>query len=192
MAGSAVTIQRQIIGGGGGVIFPDCVVEEVGTDTLQITEHPVEGPITGVVNDHAFKKPREVNLRWSWSDSSNINHPAEQGIVIEIYNSLLSLQASLSPFIIYTGKSAYSNMLLQSLKQTTSKDSEFSLQINALCKEIIIVETSTTSAGVPSTASASNMSNPSATAPITQTGQATLKPTASDFGDPITSTTQFG
>jgi hypothetical protein len=173
MSGS-ISIQRQI-SGAGLATYPDCVVEEVGTDTLQITEHPVETGAT--ITDHAFKKPREVTLRWSWSDSSPFFHAAQQGIVLQIYNSLLTLQASLTPFTLYTGKSAYSSMLLESVKQTTTKDSEFSLQITAICKEIIIVYTTTTSVGGTSpTASASSMKNPSATAPTTQTGQSTRVP----------------
>ena len=51
-----------------GTIIPNVVVEEVHTDTLTITDHPVEqgAPIT----DHAFKNPAELSMRIGWSSSS--------------------------------------------------------------------------------------------------------------------------
>lgn len=176
--------------GAGLAAFPDCVVEEVGNDSLQITEHPVETGAT--ITDHAFKKPREVTLRWSWSDSSSTYHAPEQGIVLQIYNALLTLQASLAPFTLYTGKSGYSNMLLASVNQTTTKDSEFSLQVVAICKEIIIVSTSSVSiASASPPASAAHMTKPSSTAPVTNTGQATVRACSASTGPAITPTTQF-
>lgn len=41
-----------------GMIVPSVVVSEKHTDTLEITEHPVE--VGAAVADHAYKKPSEV------------------------------------------------------------------------------------------------------------------------------------
>lgn len=43
-----------------GLIVPSVVVSEKHSDTLEITEHPVE--IGAAVADHAYKRPSEVVL----------------------------------------------------------------------------------------------------------------------------------
>jgi hypothetical protein len=48
-------------------VVPQIVLEEVGHDELEITEHPVAQGAT--IADHAFKRPAEVIIRCAWSDS---------------------------------------------------------------------------------------------------------------------------
>lgn len=135
-----IQTQRAIVSSGStGTIIPDCAIEEVGRDDLQITEHPVEQGST--ISDHAFKKPREVTLRWSWSNSGHFS----ETFVKDVYAQLLDLQAQRNPFTIYTGKSAYANMLIASLSQTTNEGSEYTLNVVAVCREVIIVTTSVVS-----------------------------------------------
>jgi len=43
-------------------------IEEVHTDELEITDHPVESG--AAISDHAFKHPAEVTIRMGWSNSS--------------------------------------------------------------------------------------------------------------------------
>lgn len=162
-----------------GIIIPDCIVEEVGRDELEITEHPVEQGAS--ITDHAYKRPREVTLRWSWTNSGR-----SDTYVKEVYNSLLGLQASLAPFSISTGKSQYTNMLISSLSQTTNNAQENSLAIVALCTEIILVSTSTVT--VPPM---SAQANPQTTSPVIQTGAAQPVAQPAGFGGGISSTVDF-
>jgi len=158
--------QRAIVGSGSaGTIIPDCVVEEVGRDDLQITEHPVEHGAT--ISDHAFKKPREVTLRWSWSNSGHY-----ENFVQDAYAQLLTLQAQRDPFTIYTGKTAYANMLMASLGQTTNSGAEFTLNLVMVCREVIIV--STTAVG-PSSGDKASQASPQKTTKVQSKGTQQLK-----------------
>ena len=49
------------------LLTPQVVIEEEPTDTLTITEHPVE--FGSNISDHAFKRPAEVTLKYGWSNS---------------------------------------------------------------------------------------------------------------------------
>lgn len=143
-----------------GLIIPDLVIEEVSRDELDITEHPVENgaPIT----DHSYKRPMEVSIRAGWSNSGQY-----AGYVQDVYNALLGLQASRQPFNVFTGKRFYTNMLIASLIQTTNETSgDFSLMVQALLKEIIIVNTQATQTP------AASQSQPSSTLGLSANGQA--------------------
>ena len=113
-------------------IIPDCPVEEVHRDELQVTMHPVA---TGTpITDHSFLMPQMVELRWGWSNS---NAQAE-GYVQAVYQELLTLQQSRQPFDVSTGKRQYSNMLLRSLQIRTDETSEFTLMGLAICQQVIL------------------------------------------------------
>lgn len=49
-------------------IVAHVTLEEVGTDELQITDHPVEQGAE--ITDHAYKKNPEVVIRCGWSNAS--------------------------------------------------------------------------------------------------------------------------
>jgi hypothetical protein len=117
-----------------GSLVPNCAIEERHLDRLVITQHPVE--VGANISDHYFKMPTEVTLRWAWTDAGN-----GDGFVEEVYNYLLVLQTSGTPFTLYTGKQAYSSMMLTSLMVTTDKDTEKALMCQAVCQQIIIVST---------------------------------------------------
>jgi hypothetical protein len=55
--------------GSGTLIIPDATIEEVHTDDMEITDHPVEQGVA--VADHAFKRPAEVVITAGFSDSPN-------------------------------------------------------------------------------------------------------------------------
>jgi hypothetical protein len=63
-----------------------------------------------------------------------------------VYGVLLRWQASLAPFVLYTGKRVYNDMLIQSLTVTTDEKSEFSLMADITCRQIIRVRVSTAQA----------------------------------------------
>jgi hypothetical protein len=132
-------------------------LEEVSTDTLQVTEHPVEQGAN--INDHAFVQPSEVVIRCGWSNSSlsGLLSGIGQSVsalfggsafgsdyVSSVYNQLLALQQSRIPFDVSTGKRTYQNMLMRSLALTTDPTSENALMCTVVCRQVIIVQTQAT------------------------------------------------
>ena len=131
-------------------IYPDVTIEEVMTDELEISQHPIEQgtPIT----DNAFKKPQTLTIRAGWTDASNPANDPNNPIILSnggstpylkgIYQNLLTLQRSLQPFSITTGKRIYNNMLMNSLKVETDKTTENVLMISASFQEVLLATTS--------------------------------------------------
>lgn len=134
-------------------------------DELVITDHPVEQGAS--ISDHAYKKPAEVTLTLAWSNSSLSSITSFQfGSYNQfVYKNLLALQASRTPFALSTGKRRYQNMLIQSLDTTTDAKTENSLIVTLHCREVIIVQTTTTQLQP-----ADNMSSPQKTAALTNAG----------------------
>jgi hypothetical protein len=122
--------QRRSIGG----IHAQVTISEQEHDELQITRHPVEQGAP--ISDHAFKEPSEVRIRAGWSTAAAGDLSANGN---GMYGLLLSWQAALNPFDLYTGKRTYHNMLIQSLVVTTDNHSEFALLADITCREVIIV-----------------------------------------------------
>ncbi|MDT4802992.1 hypothetical protein FQZ97_357250 [compost metagenome] len=172
-----------------GPITAMVTLEEVGTDTLQITEHPVE--LGANINDHAFMQPSEVMIRCGWSNSSLSNLLSSIGQAVSaifggsafgsdyvsgIYNQLLALQQSRIPFDVSTGKRTYQNMLMRSLALTTDPTSENALMCTVVCRQVIIVQTQATT--LPPRDS---QANPQATGEVTNMG---TKQTATAYPAP--------
>jgi hypothetical protein len=161
---------RAIIGvgipGSSQMLIADAVVEESHSDTCTITRHPVEGGST--TSDNVVDEPFEVTLLYGWSAGSPQNNGtatigitdataddeavatpdaltrkigANPHFLQAVYQQFLSLKASKIPFDIFTGKRAYTNMLIQSLSVTTDKDTENCLLIRVVCVQIITVQT---------------------------------------------------
>lgn len=156
-----------------GTLMPHVTVREVGKDEMVITEHPVE---TGApISDHAFLRNAEVEMTVGWSDST----AAQSGYCREVYAELLELQRSRQPFDVFTGKRAYTSMLLSGITQETNPATENVLMVQARLREIKIVSTQTTSA--PASAQAS----PQKTNPTTDVGPKQLQPsTTTGFASP--------
>jgi hypothetical protein len=134
-------------------------------DEMVITDHPVEQGAS--ISDHAYKKPAEVTMTLAWSNSSLSSITSLQfGSYNQfVYKSLLTLQASRTPFDLSTGKRRYQNMLIQALDTTTDAKTENSLIVTLHCRELIIVQTTTTQLQP-----AANMSSPQKTAATTNAG----------------------
>jgi hypothetical protein len=162
------------ISGPFGFILPDCVVEETSRDDVQITDHPVE--IGTVISDHAYKKPREVTLRWSWSNSGYYETRVQ-----DVYQQLLAIQGPPPSLIsLTTGKSSYVNMIIVSLGITTNSTSEYALQAVMVCREVIIVSTEATQI-----TPASAQSSPETTAAVAQRGVVQPLQQAPTFGSSL-------
>jgi len=158
-----------------GSIEVQALIEEVNTDTVQVTEHPVEQG--AVITDHAFKKPMEIILKCGWSNSditssfSTISSAFSGGsmpsssFIGNIYSQLLALQEKRIPFKVVTGKRKYDNMLITGLQATTDNKTSGILMISVTCREIIIVQTSATT--LPP---AANQANPESTSETTDSG----------------------
>ena len=112
------------------------VVEEVATDKLEITQHPIQKG--AAISDHAYKKPAQVVIK-SVSSEADLGKPLD-----ELYNQLLELQALRMPFDVITGKRNYKNMLFETLSNTTDAKNEHVLTITATLQEVIIVSISST------------------------------------------------
>lgn len=132
-----------------GGIVAQVTIEEVQTDELTITDHPVE--LGAAISDHAYLRPAEVVLRVGWSNSGAgaiaaavqaISGAAEgDNYVRAIYEKLRALQGKREPFDLLTGKRKYSNMLIAALAVTTDARSENALICTVTCRQVIIAKT---------------------------------------------------
>lgn len=150
-------------------ILADVTEEEHQTDTLEITDHPVEYGASIV--DHAFKRPAELILRLGWSNSYSFNNPATDAHYSEkIYNQLLTLQTERAIFTVFTGNRVYDSMLCQSIMTQADYKTANSLQVTMMCKQVILVNTQTIQ--IPKTTT----TNPQAYASPMDAGQKTALP----------------
>lgn len=158
---------RRSIGG----IIAAVTIEEQHEDDIQITEHPVEQGAP--ISDHAFKRPAQVTIQAGWAaagfiDFFGVHHTVDLSAETGVYGLLLSWQSAFIPFDVFTGKRAYTNMLIERLSISTDKNSEFALIANITCKQVIIVSTQTALVSGMSD-SANDHASPETTAP-TQDG----------------------
>lgn len=171
----------------GGIAIP-ATLEEVSTDLVTVTDHPVESGAE--ISDHAYYRPAQLVMRCGWSNSSGFNlqssvsslfsgggqslfaglglssSPPSSGggmsvsdFVSDIYTQLLALQQSLVPFTVVTSIRQYTNMMLTSLAVTRDQKTSQALMVTAAMRQVIIVSTSSTSL-----ASAQNQATPANTA----------------------------
>jgi len=136
-------------------------LEEIASDDLEITQHPVQQGAT--ITDHAYLKPATVSIK--------IMFNAADAPLAETYAKLRQLQASREPFDVVTGKRAYKNMLLKSLGQTNDAQTENVLSISAELQEIFIVQVETTT--VPPR---KRQANPGKTGATENAGQKSAQP----------------
>lgn len=160
-----------------GVLVPSAVISEVHTDTLVITEQPVESG--GSLSDHAYMKPGEVVMEClfasggsllDFTDTSGYIPMAEMSPQ-ETYQQLLGLQKKRIPFDVITGKRTYSNMLIGSIVVTTDSKSEYALKCTLTLREVFFSDTTAKTQG-----SKAAMSSGANTSPVQDTGTKVLKP----------------
>ncbi|MDN7895883.1 hypothetical protein QZM82_06700 [Burkholderia cepacia] len=179
----------------GGVTI-SAIVEEVYSDNVVITEHPVEKGAP--INDHAYMRPREVIMKCGWSnadysallgatvvsfDPSGANAMATGTYVDAIYSKLLQLQANRERIDVVTTRRKYSNMLIQGLTVVTDQKSSSALMVTATLKQVIIVSTQATK--LPPR---DNQANPAATAETQSAGTKSAVPSTPAPGGSIAPT----
>jgi hypothetical protein len=148
-------------GNGGQPIFKGYVtVTENTIDAIEITQQPVQQGAN--IADHAFKKPTTLSIQIAFSSSLTQS-------LATIYKNLLVLQSSFQPFNVVTPKRTYYSMLFASLGQTTDKQKENILSINASFQQIITVPIGIT------TVSRSQLANPGANGATQNAGTKTLQ-----------------
>jgi hypothetical protein len=147
-SGTVLVAPARSIGG----IIANATLEEIHSDDLEITEHPIDQGAS--VTDHAYMRPREVMIRFGFSNSqgsggaySNAGLPtlpsvlsgsgAEQ--VDATYQKLLAMQATRQLINVFTARRKYSNMLIKSMKVTTNKETENALIVEAVFRQVILV-----------------------------------------------------
>ncbi|MBF0032742.1 hypothetical protein HAX39_09095 [Citrobacter freundii] len=165
-----------------GVLIPDVVISEKHSDTLEITEHPVEKPTsagTGSVSDHAFRRPSEVVMEVGFAGGGTLldfADTSELGLSIglspsETYEKILDIQRSRVPFSVVTGKRVYKNMLIRAIEVTTDKSSENVLMAVLTLREVIITQTQKIKV-----ADKTDMSQGVSTSAVVDRGQVTTVP----------------
>jgi hypothetical protein len=144
----------------------DVTEEEEHRDQLYVTEQPVE--IGAAINDHAYKRPAEVQMRIAWSNSSHF----DPFYVQSMYGKLLALQADRIPFNLYTGKRMYANMLFSMLVVRTDSTSEYALRVDATLSQVFLVQQSKSSS---ISNNPNNLADPSTQLPTQNNGNAVLQ-----------------
>lgn len=136
----------------------DCTVNENHTDTLTITEHPVE---TGAnVSDHAQKEPDSLTLQGIIS-----NQPILLNLVDDLqpsvpggtpgnraqdaYNEFLRLQQTASLLKVTTELRNYQNMMIQDINVRRDKTTRNILDIGLTLREFRRATVETTDAPEP-------------------------------------------
>ncbi|MDU5474025.1 MULTISPECIES: phage baseplate protein [unclassified Pantoea] len=165
-----------------GIIVPSVVVSEKHSDTLEITEHPVE---TGAaVADHAYKKPSELVMEVGFAGGGSLLDFASSLTatrVLELspqesYQNLLDLQLSRVPFDVVTGKRVYKNMLIRALEVTTDRTTENVLSAVLTLREVLISQTQQISV-----ADKANMTGGVSTSAVINTGTKSPRPPESSL-----------
>ncbi len=168
-------------------------LEEVATDELEVTEHPIEQGAS--ITDHAYQLPTELRMRISWSNSPN-NGGLLGGIrgllntgellvsnilgknvnqVKDIYQKLREAQAAREPMEVFTGKRMYRDMLIKSIVSSTDPKTQNVLDVTVIFKQIIRV---TTSVARIERVPAANQRDAQSTLSPSNAGSKALKPTA--------------
>lgn len=151
-----------------GGLSMDVAIEEVHSDELEITEHPVE--MGASITDHAYLKPAMVTIRAGVGDAGKSGSSGDRPSV-EAYQKLLELQKSREPFDLVTGKRTYKNMLIKALSVTTDEATENVLQFTAELRQVALVTVQ--SVAVPR----SRQKEGNRTGGVDQKGQKQLEPT---------------
>lgn len=105
---------------------------------------------------------------------------AASDYVAGIYSNLLQLQESRQALSVSSGLRAYDSMLIQSLRVRRDQRTQYTLNVQAVLRQIIVVSTQTTTL-----APQANQANPASTADTVNTGaqqlQSPLKQAVSPF-----------
>lgn len=173
-----------------GDVTIQATLEEIASDSLVLTEHPIE--YGAAITDHAYKRPAEVTLTCAWSNTaadifSVASVAALTGSNVlgsnyssAVYSQLLALQENRTPFSIVTTKRMYENMQIVDLQVTTDNRTSSILNIQVRCRQLLLVYTQATT--LPSRTS---QANPASTADTQSTGVKQLIPATPSPGGAV-------
>ena len=129
-------------------------------DELEITSHPVSTAAS--ISDHAYKMPANLTMQIGWSTSTSLSSAAPSILALgaqvvtpldvaglfsgggsdifirHLYTRFLTLQSRRTLLTIYTGKRIYTNMLLQSVTEKTTEQTEHALILTLNIREILM------------------------------------------------------
>ncbi|RKQ40606.1 phage baseplate protein [Enterobacter sp. R1(2018)] len=160
-----------------GLLIPDVVITESHKDELEIATHPVEAGAN--ISDHAWKKPSTVIIDCGFSGGGTLLDFAavsDYGLDVGLspkkaYEKILDLQKRCELLDVVTGKRTYSNMLIQQVDVTSSKENESVLIAKLTLTEVFLSRTESTTV-----AEKSAMAQGVSTSAMVNTGQKSLKP----------------
>jgi len=161
----------------------EVTVLEDSDDELEITKHPVEQG--AAISDHAYKQPAELHVQVGWSDAS------KGGDASQVYEQILYLQAERRPFIVYTGKRTYQNMLVASIRQHTDEKMEYGFLADVIFREILLVNTQTAGGG-GMIGTAGNLGDPASNTPTVTQGTLQNQPATLDANQTTDAGGDFG
>ncbi|EIL88525.1 hypothetical protein UU9_12278 [Rhodanobacter fulvus Jip2] len=124
-------------------IVPQVTIQEHHRDEVALTDHPIDSgaPVT----DHAFSRPSELLMTIGWSDAASFfDVGGSSNNAEDAYPALLELMNQRSPLGVVTGKRTYDNMVIVSLDTVTDAKTNSTLVIEVGMRQVIIVETATT------------------------------------------------
>jgi hypothetical protein len=126
---------------GATILVPDVVLEEQGNDAMIITDHPVERGTAAFISDHAYKLPAELVIGYGWSPSGPGNANGSPEYIYDVYAQVLALQETRRLVQVYTGKRAYTSMLIQTVSLSTDRYTDNALLLRIALREILLAET---------------------------------------------------
>ena len=155
-----------------GVDQAEVTVEELHDDDLVITQHPVEQG--AIISDHAYKLPPEVRIRCGWSNSrpsysDDMLVSGSPTYAEEVYEQIIKLQMLREPFVVYTAKRYYEDMLVASVRVNTNPSSEYALLADITLRQVLLVSTKL------SLTNASAMRSPETTKATQRVGEVQLE-----------------
>lgn len=132
-----------------GGLVANVVVEEVSTDQLAITQHPVEK--TADITDHAYPLPPILRVRLGYSPSGSGSAGANGDIpnagdpvpLQSTYQQYLDMQSNRELLEVQTGKRLYEDMLIRTITMVTDVDTENALLLELELQHVILVDTQT-------------------------------------------------
>lgn len=136
-----VTVYRSI----GDLVFDATFIEDHSSE-LEVTDNPIE---TGaLVSDHAFMKPLRLSITAGVSavllPSGNPDYGKGEERPTTAYELLSALQQEREPFDVQTGLRIYENMMCIGFHSRQDKDSSSIFYFTAQLREVLIVDTETT------------------------------------------------
>ena len=152
-----------------GGISADAVMEERHSDSMEITDHPVE--VGSSVTDHAYRRPSTLTLTYVWATGSKQNATKDQAFLQTLYQRFLNLMIAATLLQVFTGKRTYKNMMIEDVGVITDKDHENILEMRLELRELLFANTQV----VQITPSAQQLI-PQRTGPTIDQGQKNLQP----------------